>query len=98
MPFLSTVAWVVLAVIFVPYLLHHLLLGFCKGRDLKKRYNAEWALVTGASSGVPFCAICVQSSGCPVAGSCHVPICVGLSTIPLKTEGFITVEAREFEM
>lgn len=53
MAILCTIAWVVLAVIFMPYLMHHVLLGFCKGRDLKKRYNAEWALVTGASSGAP---------------------------------------------
>jgi hypothetical protein len=51
MTFLGTLAWSVLAVIFLPYMLHHILLGFCKGRDLKRRYNAEWALVTGASSG-----------------------------------------------
>ena len=55
MALLCTFAWSVLAVIFLPYLLHHLLLGFFKGRDLKKRYNAEWALVTGASSGAALC-------------------------------------------
>ena len=55
MALLCTFGWSALAVIFLPYLLHHLLLGFCKGRDLKKRYNAEWALVTGASSGAPLC-------------------------------------------
>lgn len=55
MALLCTLAWSVLAVIFLPYLLHHVLLGFFKGRDLKKRYNAEWALVTGASSGAPLC-------------------------------------------
>jgi hypothetical protein len=53
MSFLCMVAWSVLAVIFLPYLLHHALLGFFKGRNLKERYNAEWALVTGASSGAP---------------------------------------------
>jgi hypothetical protein len=57
MALLCTFAWSVLAVIFLPYLLHHVLLGFFKGRDLKKRYNAEWALVTGASSGAPQCSI-----------------------------------------
>jgi hypothetical protein len=57
MALLCTFAWSVLAVIFLPYLLHHVLLGFFKGRDLKKRYNAEWALVTGASSGARLCSI-----------------------------------------
>lgn len=54
MTLLGSIAWGVLALIFVPYLLHHALLGLFKGRDLKKRYGAEWALVTGASSGPPF--------------------------------------------
>lgn len=53
MTFLGSCAWIVLAIIFVPYLLHHALLGLYKGRDLKKRYGAKWALVTGASSGAP---------------------------------------------
>jgi short-subunit dehydrogenase len=35
------------------YLLHHLLVSvWYKTQNLKKRYNAEWALVTGASSGI----------------------------------------------
>ena len=35
------------------YLIHQLLLGyFFKDRDLKRRYNAKWGLVTGASSGM----------------------------------------------
>ena len=36
----------------IAYLIHQALLGyFFKARDLKRRYNATWALVTGASSG-----------------------------------------------
>lgn len=36
----------------IAYLIHQLLLGYyCKDRDLKRRYNAQWGLVTGASSG-----------------------------------------------
>ncbi|KAL3143531.1 hypothetical protein ABBQ38_002330 [Trebouxia sp. C0009 RCD-2024] len=35
------------------YLTHQLLLGYyCKDRDLQRRYNAQWGLVTGASSGI----------------------------------------------
>lgn len=35
------------------YLIHQLLLGyFFKDRDLKRRFNAKWGLVTGASSGM----------------------------------------------
>ena len=51
MAVLCTISYGVLALIFLPYILHHALLGLCKDRDLKKRYNAQWALVTGASSG-----------------------------------------------
>lgn len=37
----------------LPYLLWHFAISFlCRSQDLKKRYNASWALVTGASSGV----------------------------------------------
>lgn len=47
--------WLLLLVVFnLPaYLIHQLLLGyFFKDRDLKRRYNAKWGLVTGASSGM----------------------------------------------
>lgn len=42
--------------LFVPlfgtYIVQHLICSvFYKTQNLKKRYNAEWALVTGASSG-----------------------------------------------
>lgn len=46
--------WLLLFIAFnLPaYLIHQLLLGcFFKDRDLKRRYNAKWGLVTGASSG-----------------------------------------------
>ncbi len=55
----------ILGLIFVPYLLHHIFLGLFKGRDLKKRYNAQWALVTGASSG----ALAALSTGPPLQES-----------------------------
>ena len=36
----------------IAYLIHQTLLAyFFKARDLKRRYNAKWALVTGSSSG-----------------------------------------------
>ena len=36
----------------VAYLLHHAVLSYiCRPRDLKRAYGAEWALITGASSG-----------------------------------------------
>jgi len=35
------------------YLIHHAYLGWrCKEQDLKRKYGAEWALVTGSSSGI----------------------------------------------
>lgn len=35
------------------YLLHHAVLAWtCKEQDLKKKYEAKWALVTGSSSGI----------------------------------------------
>ena len=41
-----------LLVSIIPYLFWHLSLSiFCPTQDLKKRYDAKWALVTGASSG-----------------------------------------------
>ncbi|DBB17130.1 TPA: hypothetical protein ACH3X3_014207 [Trebouxia sp. C0006] len=37
----------------IAYLIHQTLLAyFFKARDLKRRYNAKWALVTGSSSGI----------------------------------------------
>jgi short-subunit dehydrogenase len=43
----------VLAIFFLPYVLHHLIVAYlCSPRDLKKAYNAQWALVTGSSSGI----------------------------------------------
>lgn len=37
---------------FVTYIIQHVICSvFYKTQNLKKRYNAEWALVTGASSG-----------------------------------------------
>lgn len=43
-------AFLILSII--PYLVWHFLLSvFFPTQDLKKRYDAHWALVTGASSG-----------------------------------------------
>ena len=51
----KTFAWLsplVLAVILLGYFVPHVLVcTLFRGRDLKKAYAAEWALVTGASSG-----------------------------------------------
>lgn len=35
----------------LPYLVWHYFVSFSPPQDLKRRYNATWALVTGASSG-----------------------------------------------
>ena len=35
----------------LPYLVWHFYVSFCPPQNLKRRYNATWALVTGASSG-----------------------------------------------
>jgi hypothetical protein len=35
----------------LPYLIWHFYVSFSPPQDLKKRYKATWALVTGASSG-----------------------------------------------
>ena len=51
MSFLGTVAGSVLTFIFLAYLIPHFIVSFLRPRDLKKAYNAKWALVTGASSG-----------------------------------------------
>ena len=52
MSFLGTLAGYVLCFIFLSYLIPHFIVALLlKPRDLKKAYNAKWALVTGASSG-----------------------------------------------
>lgn len=56
---MSCCAWL-LACCFVPillswsaYVVHHLLLGWkCTRQDLRRKYDAKWALVTGSSSGI----------------------------------------------
>lgn len=49
---LGTLAIWALAFIFLAYAIPHLVVAwFYKTKNLKKAYNAEWALVTGASSG-----------------------------------------------
>jgi hypothetical protein len=48
----SNLAPFALTAIFLGYLLPHAIVSiFFTSRDLKEAYNAEWALVTGASSG-----------------------------------------------
>lgn len=40
---------------FGSYLLHHMVVAFWyKTQNLKKKYDAKWALVTGSSSGESF--------------------------------------------
>lgn len=49
---LGTLCTWAVALIFLGYLVPHLIVAFFyKTKNLKKAYNAQWALVTGASSG-----------------------------------------------
>lgn len=49
---LGTVASWALALIFLGYFIPHIIVAwFYKTKNLKKAYDAQWALVTGASSG-----------------------------------------------
>ena len=49
---LTAVTWGVLLLIFAPYFLSHVAIAcLCTPRDLRKTYDAKWAVVTGASSG-----------------------------------------------
>ncbi len=44
--------WTLFSLAFVTYFVQHLVCAyFYKTQNLKKRYKASWALVTGASSG-----------------------------------------------
>eukprot|EP00884_Botryococcus_braunii_P009153 jgi/Botrbrau1/18239/Bobra.53_1s0093.1 len=53
MGLLLVICIAVTGLVFVPYVVYQLLLDFYfPAQDLKKRYNAKWALVTGASSGI----------------------------------------------
>jgi hypothetical protein len=55
MTFIGTVCTYLVLVIFLGYLLPHLfVVFFYKTRNLKKAYNATWAIVTGSSSGATF--------------------------------------------
>ncbi|KAK9814819.1 hypothetical protein WJX72_011995 [[Myrmecia] bisecta] len=50
---IGAVCAVVVAFYFLPYLIHHSIVAYLAPvRNLKKAYNARWALVTGASSGI----------------------------------------------
>lgn len=50
---LGSISTWVLALIFGAYFIPHVIVAwFYKTKNLKKAYNAEWALVTGASSGI----------------------------------------------
>jgi TRAP-type C4-dicarboxylate transport system permease large subunit len=51
-----SLGWVLFSALFFPafltYFVQHIVCSFFyKTQNLKKRYNAEWALVTGSSSG-----------------------------------------------
>lgn len=49
---LSVLLWVI-GLVFLTYLVPHVALAWmCRPQDLKQKYNAKWALVTGASSGI----------------------------------------------
>jgi hypothetical protein len=45
------ISWGILAFIFLSYLIPHIVVSMLRPKDLKKKYNAKWALVTGSSSG-----------------------------------------------
>lgn len=48
----TSICIMMVATIFVPYAVYQSVLDVCcKSQDLRKRYNAKWGLVTGASSG-----------------------------------------------
>lgn len=52
MSVLASIAGWLVAFIFLSYLIPHTFVAwFYKTQNLKKKYNAQWALVTGASSG-----------------------------------------------
>jgi hypothetical protein len=54
---LKPLGWAGLLVMFASFVLYALLQTLCgvwfRTQNLKKRYNAQWALVTGSSSGGP---------------------------------------------
>lgn len=52
MAFIAAVLGWIVAIIFLAYLVPHTFVAwFYKTQNLKKKYHAQWALVTGASSG-----------------------------------------------
>lgn len=60
MALLATAGAFLAAAIFLQYLIPCLLLALCcRDADLKKKYGAEWGLVTGASSGAFFFFLCL---------------------------------------
>lgn len=62
--------WLV-ALIFGAYAIPHLIVAwFYKTKNLKKAYGAEWALVTGASSGAR-----VEGCGAGLAAPCSCQLC-----------------------
>jgi hypothetical protein len=51
---IATLAIAAVLLVYLAYAVPHLIVAwFYKTKNLKKAYNAEWALVTGASSGEP---------------------------------------------
>ena len=58
---IGTICTYAILFIFLAYFIPHLVVAwFYKTKNLKKSYNAEWALVTGASSGERACCYRVE--------------------------------------
>lgn len=52
MALLTTILGWIVGLVFLTYLIPHIFVAwFYKTQNLKKKYSAKWALVTGASSG-----------------------------------------------
>jgi len=65
---IGTICTYAILFIFLAYFIPHLVVAwFYKTKNLKKSYNAEWALVTGASSGERAC--CYQGQRAFAAAS-----------------------------
>lgn len=67
---IGTLCSYLVAIIFLGYLVPHLLVAwFFKTKNLKKAYDAKWALVTGSSSGEP------AGGAIQHAPTCRFPCC-----------------------
>lgn len=64
--------WIV-ASLFLGYLIPHCFVSwFFKTKNLKRAYNAEWALVTGSSSGERACQITMHEHRCGSGTLCSL--------------------------